>query len=183
MKKLINLLAAACAVIATPAMAQQVTAGADIASHGATAGRLDVSGFNLFGLGAGVEARSRFGDRRFGVDELTGRVGYRLGNDRLSLTPTAQLGLASFDRNERNVFVTAGAGVEGRVNVLPSLDGVASYTFRTSLTDNDHRYRLNEYRVGGEYRFTPQVGVNVGYFKRTGTIDSDGVSAGLKFGF
>jgi hypothetical protein len=183
MNKLINLLAAACAFVATPAMAQQVTAGADIASHGATTGRLDVSGFNLFGLGAGVEARSRFGDRRFGVDELTGRIGYRFGANRFSITPTVQLGLASFDRNERNIFATAGVGAEGRVNVLPGLDGVASYTYRTSLPDNNHRYRLNEYRAGGEYRINPEIGVNVGYFKRTGTIDSDGVAVGLKYGF
>jgi hypothetical protein len=183
MKNLISLLAAACAVIATPAMAQQVTVATDIASHGATTGRLDVSGFNLFGLGAGVEARSRFGDRRFGVDELTGRIGYRLGNGRASLTPTAQLGVASFDRNYNRIFATAGVGVEGRVNVLPALDGVASYTYRTSLTDGRNRYRLNEYRAGAEYQLTPRVGINAGYFKRTGTIDSDGVSAGVKLGF
>lgn len=196
MKNILFSLAAAAALFtAVPASAQQVRVGADVSSlsrdaHSARGSfRVDVNKFDLNQVGVGVEGRTDFGR---GIDELTGRVGYTFGNARASLTPTVQVGVADLNHDYRgqisrrstaSLFETVGAGVEGRVNILPKLDLLAGYTYRQALNGGRRRYELNEYSAGGRYALTDTLAFDARYFKRDGTIPSDGVGVGATFNF
>ncbi len=177
---LYTIAAAALAVTATPALAQtQVTLGGDVVTSGRNDGqlnpRIDISNFELNRVGAGVEGRSAFGE---GVDEVTARLGSRLGAGRLSVTPTVQLGLANVNDDGRDMFATFGAGAEARFGLVAGLDAVGSVNYRQAFEGRD-RYRLTEYRVGADYNVNDRFAVGARYFDRNGTVDSSGVAAAV----
>lgn len=178
MKTLLYTLAAAILAASTPAMAQEVRLGADFTTSGRNevlSPRVEVNNFRLNTLGAGVEGRTSFGE---GVDEVTGKVGGRLGNDRFNVTPTLQFGAANVNNDGRGIFATVGAGAEGRISVLGPVDLVGDVTYRQALAGRD-RYRLTEYRAGADLNINPRFAIGARYFNRDGTLDSSGVSAGV----
>lgn len=182
MKNLFYILAASAALAAAPASAApEVRVGGELTSLSGDprgSARVDVSDFDLGQVGYGVEARTDFGE---GVDELTARVGYTLSVGPVLLTPTAQVGVANLNDNGRtDLFGTFGAGAEARVNVLPRVDAVGSYTYRQAFEGRD-LYRLNEYQVGADYTLDNGVRLGARYLNRTGTVDSEGVALSAAF--
>ena len=185
MKNLILVaLAATCLAVAPAAAQTTVRVGTQLSNlnndvNGAAS--VDVSGLNLVnGVSAGVEARSDF-DRN-GVDELTARAGPALNLGQLTLTPTAQLGVASIRNNGREVFATFGAGVGVRLPLVTNLALAGNVNYRQAFTGRED-YRLTEASGGLEFALTPNVTLDARYFQRRGTLDSSGVGVGVSFRF